>query len=91
MENEERTEPESPYQKELEAVRSDVARLTNLLEKVLREKDGEGMSTQPGEAPPTIQSLGAPKNIGTSTPKEHLDPTLPIQIPIMMDLTAEDP
>ena len=44
MENEERTEPESPYQKELEAVRNDVAHLASLLEKALRTKDGEGTS-----------------------------------------------
>ena len=66
MENAERTEPESQYQKELEAVRSDVARLASLLEKALRTRDREGTSAQTDEAPPTVQSPLAPQIIGTS-------------------------
>ena len=91
MENTERTESKSQYKKELEVVRSDVARLASLLGKTLRARDGEGMSAQTDEAPLAVQSLVAPQNIGTSTPKKHLDPTRPTQIPITMDLTAEDP
>jgi hypothetical protein len=34
---------------ELEGVQNDVAHLTGLLEQMLRERDGEGMSTQPGD------------------------------------------
>ena len=90
MENAERTELESQYQRELEAMRNDVARLTSLLEKALRTKDGEGTSAQTEEAPPAVQSPVAPQNLGTVTPTKHLDPSRPIQIPITMDLTGED-
>ena len=72
-------------------MRNDIARLTSLLEKTLRARDGEGTSAQTDEAPPTVKSPVAPQNIGTSTPNRHLDPTRPIQIPITMDLMAEDP
>jgi hypothetical protein len=34
---------------ELEGVRNDVAHLTSLLEEMLKERDGEGTSTQPGD------------------------------------------
>ena len=91
MENEERAESESPYQKELEAVRSDVARLTSLLEKALRARDGERTSTQTNDAPPATQSHVVPQVIGTNSPKKRPEPIRPIQIPITMDLTAEDP
>jgi len=49
------------------------------------------MSSQTDEAPSAVQSPMAPRNIGTSTPNKHPNPTRPIQIPITMDLTAEDP
>jgi hypothetical protein len=52
MEDEERSHLETQYQGELEEVRNDVARLTGLLEQLLRIRDGEGTSTQPDEAPP---------------------------------------
>ena len=91
MENEERAESESPYQKELEAVRSDVARLTSLLEKALRTRDGEGTSTQTDDAPPGAQSPVVPQVIGRNSPKKRPESIRPIQIPIIMDLTAEDP
>ena len=51
MENEERSQSESQYQRELEGVRSDVAHLTSMLEQLLRARDGEGTSAQPNEAP----------------------------------------
>jgi len=92
MENEERSQPEAPYQRELEGIRNDVAHLTSLLEQMLRARDGEGASTQPDEAPPTAQIPVAPQKAGANTPnKQHPDPTRPIQIPITMDLTTEDP
>ena len=92
MENEERSQPEAQYQRELEGVRNDVAHLTSLLEQMLRAKDGEGTSTQPDEAPPAAQIPVAPIDVGANTPhKQHSNPTQPIQIPITMDLTNEDP
>ena len=92
MENEERLQPEAQYQRELEGVRNDVVHLTSLLEQMLRAKDGEGTSTQPDEAPPAAQIPVASINAGENTPyKQHPNPTRPIQIPITMDLTNEDP
>ena len=70
MENKERS-----YQKELEGVRNDVAHLTSLLKQMLRARDGEGMFSQPDEAPPTTQIPVAPQNIGANTlNKKHYDP-----------------
>jgi hypothetical protein len=92
MENKERSQPEAQYLRELEEVRNDVTHLTSLLEKVLRARDGEGTSTQLDEAPPAAQIPAAPINARTNTPnKQHPNPTQPIQIPITMDLTNEDP
>ena len=64
MENEERSQPEAQYQRELEGVRNDVAHLTSMLEQMLRARDGEGTSTQPDEAPPAAQIHVAPINAG---------------------------
>ncbi|XP_073264252.1 uncharacterized protein [Populus alba] len=92
MENEERSQPEAQYQRELEGVWNDVAHLTSMLEQMLRARDGEGTSTQPNEAPAAAQIPVAPINMGANTPnKQHPNPTRPIQIPITMDLTNEDP
>ncbi|XP_034932830.1 uncharacterized protein [Populus alba] len=90
MENEGRSQPESQYQRELEGVRNDVAHLTSMLEQLLRARDGEGTSTQPNEAPAAAQIPVAPINIGANTPTKQ-SPARPIQIPITMDLTNEDP
>ena len=69
-----------------------MAQLTSMLEQMLRARDREGTSTQPDEAPPAAQILVAPINIGANTQnKQHPNPTRPIQIPIKMDLTNEDP
>jgi hypothetical protein len=43
MENEERSQPEAQYQRELEGVRNDVVHLTSMLEQMLRARDGEGV------------------------------------------------
>ena len=67
-----------------------MAHLTSMLEQMLRAIDGEGMSTQPDEAPAAAQIPIAPINVGANTlNKQHLNPTRLIQIPI--DLTNEDP
>ena len=65
----ERSQSESQYQRELEGVRSDVAHLTSMLEQLLRARDGEGTSAQPDEAPAAAAQIpGAPINIGANTP-----------------------
>ncbi|KAJ6878831.1 hypothetical protein NC652_032388 [Populus alba x Populus x berolinensis] len=92
MENKERSQPEAQYQRELEGVRNDVACLTSMLEQMLRVRDGEGTSTQHDETPAAAQIPVAPINMGANTPnKQNPNPTQPIQIPITMDLTNEDP
>ena len=69
-----------------------MAHLTSMLEQMLRARDGEGASTQPDEAPAAAQIPVAPINIGANTPtKQSLNPAGPIQIPVTMDLTDEDP
>ena len=80
MENKERSQSESQYQRELEGVRSDVAHLTSMLEQLLRARDGEGTSSQPNEAPPTAAQIPvAPINIGANTPtKQSPNPARPI-------------
>jgi len=44
IENEEMTHLESHYQRELESVKNEAARLTNLLEQLLKSKSEEGTS-----------------------------------------------
>jgi hypothetical protein len=52
MENEERSQIKAHYQKEIESIKGEVARLTNLLEQALSFKNGKGTSAQaPMEAP----------------------------------------
>ena len=82
MENEERSQPEAQYQRELEGVWNDVAHLTSMLEQILRARDGEGTSAQLDEAPAAAQIPVSPINMGANTPKkQNPNPTLPIQIP----------
>ena len=58
-------EEKAHYQKEIESIKCDVARLTNLLEQVLSFKNGTGTSVQPlmeassAHVPHTSQKLGA--------------------------------
>jgi hypothetical protein len=93
MENEERAHLESHYQTELESVKNEVARLTDLLEQLLRAKNGEGTSTQPPEGAPAAHIPQAYQNQGANSANEqHFMPIAPIQpthSPIIVDLTAE--
>jgi hypothetical protein len=47
MEGEERAHREAHFQEELESLKASVARLTSLLEKILRNVVGEGPSNRP--------------------------------------------
>jgi hypothetical protein len=47
MENEEIAQLEVHYQNEVESIKGEVARLTDLLEQVLSVKNGKRMSAQP--------------------------------------------
>ena len=95
MENEERAILESRYQSELEAVRNEVSRMTNLLEQLLRAKNGEGTSTQPPIGALSAHSPGVSQNLGAdSVTGQHFAPAVPIQPPqthITVDLTADGP
>jgi len=64
MENEKKAQIEAHYQKEIESIKGEVARLTNLLEQTLSFKNGKGMFAQPlveassTYVPHTSQNLG---------------------------------
>jgi hypothetical protein len=60
MENEKMAQLEAQYQKEIEIMKNDIARLTNLLEQALRSRLGEGPLTQPT----IVAQYAAPQNIG---------------------------
>jgi len=90
MENEERAQLKAYYQNEIESIKGEVARLTDLLKQVLSSKNGKGIFAQPPvKTPSTSQNLGA-----DSTTEQHFVPIAPIpssQAPITMDLTADGP
>ncbi|KAJ6925557.1 hypothetical protein NC651_010063 [Populus alba x Populus x berolinensis] len=91
MEYEERAILESRYQSELEAVRNEVSRMTNLLEQLLRAKNGEGTSTQPPIGAPSVHVPGVSQNLGVdSVTGQHFAPTIPIQPP-QAHITADRP
>jgi hypothetical protein len=71
MENEERAHLKSHYQTELESVKNEVARLTDLLEQLLRAKNGEGTSTQPPEGAPAAHIPQASQNQGANSANEQ--------------------
>ena len=94
MENEERAILESRYQSELESIRNEVSQMTNLLEQLLRAKNGEGTSTQPPIGAPSVH-VPVSQNLGAdSVTEQHFAPAIPIQPPqahITVDLTADGP
>jgi hypothetical protein len=47
MKDEERAHHDAYFQEELESLKTSVARLTSLLEQILRNTSGEGLSNQP--------------------------------------------
>ena len=71
MENEERALLESRYQSELESMKNEVARMTNLLEQLLRVKNREGTSVQPLIGAPTTHVPVASQNLGADSVTEH--------------------
>ena len=93
MENEERAHLVSHYQNELESVKNEVARMTNLLEQLLKAKNEEGTSTQPIVGAPAAHIQGTSQNLGAdSTAEQHFVPITsipPSQAPFTVDLTAD--
>jgi hypothetical protein len=70
MENEERAHLKSHYQNELESVKNEVARMTNLLEQLLKAKNREGTSTQPITGAPAAHIQGTSQNLGADSMAE---------------------
>ena len=60
MENEERAHLEAHYQRELENMKDDIARLTSLLQQALVFKSREGTSTQPAVITTFVSMPSAP-------------------------------
>jgi hypothetical protein len=100
MENEERTQLDAQYQKELNGLKEDVARLTSLLEQTLRSKSGEGTSSQPAftaQIPPTPPTFFNLPNMGVSGSSHEpqyathfpAQPIYPMGIPPADELTLE--
>jgi len=86
---------EAHYQNEIESIKGEVARLTNLLEQVLSSKNGKGIFAQPPVKTPLIHVLETSQNLGTDlTVEQHFVPIAPIpssQALITMDLIADGP
>ncbi|XP_034892100.1 uncharacterized protein [Populus alba] len=99
MENEERAHLEAHYQRELENMKNDIARLTSLLEQALVAKSGEGTSTQPAVATPSISMPAAPfvfppQNLGANPSAFEQQFTAnvpPAQVPVTVNLATDDP
>jgi hypothetical protein len=71
MEHEERALLESRYQSELESVKNEVSRMTNLLEQLLKAKSGEGTSAQPSTGSPVSHIPTASQNLGANSVAEQ--------------------
>jgi hypothetical protein len=95
MENEERAQLEAHYQNEIESIKGEVTRLTNLLEQVLSSKNKKGIFVQPLVKTPSIHVLGTSQNLGAdSTAEQYFVPIALIpssQAPITVDLIADGP
>ena len=99
MENEERAHLEAHYQRELENMKNDIARLTSLLEQALVSKSGEGTSTQPAVATPSISMPAAPvvftsQNLGanpSSFEQQFTANVPPAPVPVNVNLATDDP
>jgi hypothetical protein len=93
MENEERAHLESHYQTELESVKNEVSRLTDLLGQLLRAKNGEGTSAQQLEGAPAAHIPQTSQNQGANSANGQqfvpITPILPTHTPVTVDLTAE--
>ena len=78
-------------------MKNDIARLTSLLEQALISKSGEGTSTQPAVATPSISMTSAPfvfppQNLGanpSSFEQQFIANILPAQVPITVNLTTD--
>jgi hypothetical protein len=87
MENEKMAQLEAQYQKEIEIMKNDIARLTNLLEQALRSRLGEGPLTQPT----IVAQYAAPQNIGALETQFAAHFLVPhVRIPPIVDLIVKE-
>ena len=95
MEIEERAQLVAHYQNEIESIKSEVARLTNMFEQVLSSENGKGITAQPpigaliAHIPTVSQNLGV-----DSVAEQHFVLAIPIwsaQSPTTMDLATDRP
>ncbi|XP_073260913.1 uncharacterized protein [Populus alba] len=95
MEHEERAHLESRYQSELESVKSEVSRMSNLLEQLLKAKSGEGTSAQPATSSPISHIPIASPILGAdSVTEQHFAPAIlirPAHTLPTVDLTTDGP
>ena len=95
MEDEERAYREARFQEELDSLKDSVARLTGLLEQVLRNTSGEGTSTRPAPLPASQpeEIIGGhtqePRHNEHAQEPRHnpafVQPTTPIPTPAVVD------
>jgi hypothetical protein len=89
MENEERVQLEAQYQKELDNLKEEVARLTSLLELALRDKSGKTtLIAQPEDMHVTHfdpQNLGANRVSSEFQQAMHFQPAYPMRMPFTID------
>jgi hypothetical protein len=79
MENEERAQLEAHYQNEIESIKGEVARLTDLVEQLLISKNGKGIFAQPPVKTPSIHVPGTSQNLrADSTVEQHFVSITPI-------------
>ena len=98
MENKEMAHLEAHYQRELGNMKNDITRLTSLLEQALISKSGEGTSTQPAVATPSISMTSAPfvfppQNLGanpSSFEQQFTANVPPAQVPVNVNPATDD-
>jgi hypothetical protein len=79
MQNKERARLEAHYQNEIESIKGEVARLTDLLEQVLSSKNRKGIFAQPPVKTPSIHVLETSQNLGAdSMVEQHFMSVAPI-------------
>ena len=90
--------PRGSLSKRVGEHKNDIARLTSLLEQALVSKSGEGTSTQPAVATPSISMLAAPvvftsQNLRanpSSFEQQFTTNVPPAQVPITVNLATDD-
>jgi hypothetical protein len=86
---------EAHYQNEIESIKGEVARLTDLLEQVLSSKNGKGISAQPPVKTPSIHVPHTSQNLrANSITRNHFAPFVavyPSRAQITVNPTTKGP